>query len=547
MCYDKPNEVKDEMAAIIKQLDKRTGITYVYESVSYWDKEKKQSRAKRTLIGRLDNETGEIVKTDGRGKKQKEFQSNKGIKFTPEVKVQRLFYGATYLLDEIGKKIGIEKDLKACFPDTYKQILSLSYYLVLEPESTLYRFDKWHQLHKHPYGQNITSERSTSIFTSITEDAKNKFFKLQGKRRVEKEFWAYDTTSISSYSEALKQIQYGKNKENDDLPQLNLALVFGESSNLPFYYRKLPGGMSDAKAVKSLLAEFDVLGFPKAKLVMDRGFYSEKNINGLFKERVKFLIGVKNNLKFIRRELDGVRHKIRSFENYSEKHSLYAYTIRTNWEYKQEFPRKGKILEKRRLYIHFYFDIERAAEEEAKLDIKLSMLYQDLISEQRNPKQEKPYEKYFHIKTTPKRGTQAILKDDVVALEKQQFGYFALIGNVTLNAVEALDVYRTKDVIEKAFGNLKERLGMRRLRVSTEKSLEGKLFVQFIALIYLSFIKTKMKDTGLFKKFTLQKALDQLDLIESFGSLGHKMHVGELSEKQLNIFKAFDIQPQTSL
>ena len=54
---------------IIKQYDKRTGITYVYESKAYWDKEKQQSRAKRTLIGRIDPETGEIVPTDGRHRK----------------------------------------------------------------------------------------------------------------------------------------------------------------------------------------------------------------------------------------------------------------------------------------------------------------------------------------------------------------------------------------------------------------------------------------------------------------------------------------------
>lgn len=35
--------------AIIKQFDKRSGITYVYDSKSYYDKEKKCSRAKRTL------------------------------------------------------------------------------------------------------------------------------------------------------------------------------------------------------------------------------------------------------------------------------------------------------------------------------------------------------------------------------------------------------------------------------------------------------------------------------------------------------------------
>jgi len=56
--------------SIIKHKDKRTGITYVYESESYWDKEKQQPRSKRKLIGKLDEETGEVVPTDGRGKKR---------------------------------------------------------------------------------------------------------------------------------------------------------------------------------------------------------------------------------------------------------------------------------------------------------------------------------------------------------------------------------------------------------------------------------------------------------------------------------------------
>lgn len=57
--------------AIIQQHDKRSGITYAYESHSYWDKEKKMTRAKRTLIGRVDSETGKIIPTDGRCKKDK--------------------------------------------------------------------------------------------------------------------------------------------------------------------------------------------------------------------------------------------------------------------------------------------------------------------------------------------------------------------------------------------------------------------------------------------------------------------------------------------
>ena len=54
--------------AIVRQHDKRSGITYVYESTSYWDKEKQQSRSHRKLIGRLDPETGKVVPTKGWGK-----------------------------------------------------------------------------------------------------------------------------------------------------------------------------------------------------------------------------------------------------------------------------------------------------------------------------------------------------------------------------------------------------------------------------------------------------------------------------------------------
>ena len=61
------------MASIIKSLDKQTGVIYVYESESYWDKEKKQPRSKRKLIGKIDGQTGEIVPTGGRkGRKKKE-------------------------------------------------------------------------------------------------------------------------------------------------------------------------------------------------------------------------------------------------------------------------------------------------------------------------------------------------------------------------------------------------------------------------------------------------------------------------------------------
>jgi transposase len=534
--------------AIVYQTDKRSGITYAYESISYWDKEKKQSRAKRKLIGRVDPITKQIVPTDGRGRTSKTQPREKKRGPVPSAYTSRKFYGATYLFDAIGEKLGIAHDLKRCFPDLAQQILSIAYYLILEDHNPLYRFEKWDHLHKHPYGQHIPSQRSSEIFASITEEARSHFFRLQGKRRTEQEYWAYDITSISSYSEALRQVQYGRNKEGDSLAQFNLALVFGETSNLPFYYRKLAGNIPDAKTLTHLLADLTTLGFSKLKLVMDRGFYSEANLNALFKEHLKFLISAKMSLSFVRQELDGVYDQFRSFEHYNEQYELYCHTVQTQWQYTEHRPYKGDTLSaSRRLYIHYFYNIDKAAEDEKAFDRKLIGLKKELESGKRVPEHETLYKKYFEVKLTPKRGARVTVKEEAVARAKRYYGYFALMTNETMDAVTALELYRNKDVVEKAFGNLKERLNMRRTLVSSEQSLDGKLFVEFVALIYLSYIKKQMQETGLFQTYTLPGLLDKLDVIECFEAPGQELRVGELLEKQKEIYEKLGVELPSSL
>ena len=541
--------------AIIHQKDKRSGITYAYESKSRWDKEKQQSRSKRTLIGRWDEASGKIIPTDGRCRKDKPHtptpnqtnQQQHGL--IPYTETAHRFYGATYLFDAIGDTIGITHDLEHCFPNTYKQILSIAYYLILEDNNPLYRFETWGMTHQHPFGHYIPSPRSSELFATLSDDAITQFFRLQGKRRIEKEYWAYDSTSISSYSEVLKQVQYGNNKEGDHLAQLNLLLVFGEKSGLPFYYRKLAGNIPDVKTVKNLLADLDVLGLEKTKLVMDRGFYSEANINALYHEHLKFLIGVRISLAFVRKELDVVHGDgIRQFQYYNEDMDTYGITRPIEWQYTENRPYKGDILhETRRMYLHLFYNIDKGAEYERAFDHRLAQYYQELLSNDRKESHEKEYMKYFDLHQTPKRGLQITVKKEVIQNEKRYFGYFALISNEKMDAFTALQTYRTKDVVEKAFGNIKERLNMRRLLVSSERSLDGKLFVEFIALIFISYIHKKMQDQKLYKEYTMHQLLDKLDLIECFLYPGHKLRVGEVLEKQKEIYNQFGVNPPTSL
>ena len=120
------------------------------------------------------------------------------------------------------------------------------------------------------------------------------------------------------------------------------------------------------------------------------------------------------------------------------------------------------------------------------------------------------------------------------------------ISNEKMGSIEALELYRNKDMAEKAFGDLKERLNMRRTLVSSEQGLNGKLFVEFIALIYLSYLKKQMQQAHLFKDYTMTALLDKLDIIECFEHPGYKLQIGEVLEKQKQIYMALNISPPPS-
>ncbi len=542
------NEVTE--MSIVHQHDKRSGITYVYESTSYWDKEKKQGRSHRKLIGRLDPETGEVVATDGRGKRRGQAKqmdapppaSKKGP--VPSDRRDRVFNGATYLFDRIGEETGITADLKTCFPNTYKQILSIAYYLILEDNNPLFRFKKWAKLHRHPDGQDIPSQRSTELFQCITEEDKARFFRLQAKRRMEDEYWAYDTTSISSYSESLKQVKYGKNKEDDKLPQFNLALLFGEESGLPFYYRKIAGNVPDVKTMKEMIRELDTPGYGKIKLCMDRGFYSKDNINALYKDHLKFLIGTSTALSYAKTFIHDIGGDKDQYANYNGELELYVFTKTIQWEYEHKRPNKGDTLKSsRRLYLHLYYHAEKQANDALIFNKKMDAYKQEILSGHRVLEHEKHYKKYFIIKETPKKGITLDYNQEAINQARERYGFFTLISNDIKDPVAALQLYRTRDVVEKAFGDLKDRLNMRRALTSSESALEGKLFVEFIALIFLSSIKKRMETADLFSKYTLHEVLDELDVIECYLEPGKAPVQGEVLKKQEELYRSLGVRP----
>lgn len=89
----------------------------------------------------------------------------------------------------------------------------------------------------------------------------------------------------------------------------------------------------------------------------------------------------------------------------------------------------------------------------------------------------KQYMRLFNVPETPIRGRNITYNDDVIRKAEKDYGYFVLLSNGIKDFAESLRIYRLRDLIEKSFGNLKDRFAMRRMSVSSEENFERKLFV----------------------------------------------------------------------
>ena len=94
----------------------------------------------------------------------------------------------------------------------------------------------------------------------------------------------------------------------------------------------------------------------------------------------------------------------------------------------------------------------RATDDKMAFNKLLESLEEVLKSGKRNPEHEKLYSKYYEIRKTPVRGMILVLKQGTIAEVEKNHDYFSLISNGVKDPLDALEIYRSKDFIEKAFG-----------------------------------------------------------------------------------------------
>lgn len=515
------------MAYRVYQTNKKTGTTYVYEAISFWDKEKKQPRNKQVCVGKLDPCTGDFIPS-------KRSVSEPEVLKDPAVTASAEIVGPFIVLDAISNRLGLAKLLKSCFPQEHRQILTMAYYLTSQG-GPLSHCEAWCKNHAHPHEKPLTSQRISEILRVITTDGKQTFLSSWMKKILEDDYLCYDITSISSYSKLNEYIKFGYNRDNEKLPQLNLAMLFGQKSCLPVYYERLPGNITDVTTLHNLLKTFKTMELKSLNYVMDKGFYSKKNVNELVASRSKFTLSVPLNNKWVQHAIDDIHDSIHGPEGYRklDDEVLYVHSRLYPW---------GK--DNRRCYLHLYYNAHRRAIAVDRFNEELVRYKAELESGKLVSEHQNAYDEFFVIKTTPKRGTKVSFNNEAVSQYISRYaGFQALLSNGIKDPVKALQVYRDRDVVEKSFDDLKNQVDMKRLRMHRSGSVDGRLFVQFIALIYISALRREMRKSDLMKKYTVRELLQEMETLTKVKYSGKYGHIlTEVTKPQREILQCLGIE-----
>jgi transposase len=513
------------MSYIVEQ--KIKGRVYLYEVTCYWDNEKKQPRQKRKYIG----------------PKHKRLNKSSSISKSDLKSLISFNYGNILLLNKIASNTGLEAILKKIFPTKWEDILALAYYDIMEGQSS-YKFSYWLLENYLPDVKKMSSSDISVLYEFLggMQNQRMEFMKLWSEHIKPINGIYYDITSISSYSNNIDYIEWGYNRDKENLPQLNLGLVCSKDSNLPFYYSLFTGSIVDVSTIKNQIKYLNILNIKTPFLVMDRGFCSIGNITEMDLNKFLFIQPLSFNLKKVKDLIFQNKDKIHKPEFAFKYNQDILYYIKSSLEI------NGKIF-----CAHIYLNEKSEIAQKHLFLSKLIEVEQKYKDKHFNSKKE--FEDYYNNYIPNKLKPYYQWNEEKKKIERNiktfenyisNIGYIIFLSNKkNIDKSYILDCYRQKDSIEKMFDVLKNEFDGNRLRVHSNINMEGKLFVKFISLIVYMKISQIMNKNKLFEKYSLKEMLLELKKIKQTIISNHQPIISEVSKKQKEILEIFDIKIET--
>lgn len=501
--------------------------TYVYGYRNEWDPEKKQSRiAKRIYVGTLNEITGRV-------KLGKKYLSNhpeyegKTLYFENRTLVERseqevaaevgqretswasnnLSYAATWALWQFASKNRILQNLQAVFGKQLgTNLLALAIYQLLDG-GAMNGYEDWLPDNWLPVSAPLSSQRISELLAQVDHGDMVNYFRLRFDRSKEnyqkwleeltqnakkkgsatvpstlqKMYMALDSTAISTFSMTIEDAAYGHAKQNPELKQINLTLAVDFLNGDVCYAREDEGSITDKSVYRSVLAQMKSYGFDldETVLVTDRGYSSIMNLQSLFNTDVSFVAGVPIAEKGLKDKFAKFREALCDLAFYNSEYDVYCRTIKEDWKQNTE---GGSI--DRTCFVHLYRFPEIALSQQKQLLKKVDKVLDKKRSGRVVDRDDWNFAARFITERKEEHDgkEKKIWEKNLEALRswERTAGCFVIRSDWLEDPIEALRIYRRRNIVEVAFRQFKVLNGGNRL-YATQTSYMGKLMVHTIA------------------------------------------------------------------
>ena len=426
---------------------------YLYEYKTVYDKQRKgPKKISGKLLGRITEQDGFIASS----KRKLEKAVDEKISTKP---LCREYGVSSLILTQFKKHV---KALQVAFPDYWKSILQIAYcrFVYRCPlKSIPFRLSQ--SFLPELLKSKAFNEKTSSAILKTIGGMNTQMLDYMKSFIHKDEYLLMDATNIFSSSNLITLSRMGYNSQMNFDPQFNLLYLYSAKTNMPVYYRILPGNIREVKAFKNCILE---AGLKDAVIVADKGFFSSKNIELLRQEKLRFILPLKRDNSII-------DYSLIDSNTFKEAGQCFEYEKRIIW------------------YQQYTWD-----------NMNLFMF----LDESLRVKEEKDF--LYRISTHPEE----------YSLEgyhklKNTFGTITLLTNLKRKYAEDIYLsYKSRMTIEILFDGMKNVLEADHTYMQDEQTLHGWMFINHITLQWYQQLYTELKKRSLLKKYSVNDFIQML-------------------------------------
>ena len=518
-------------------------VYYEYDRI--YDPSKQYTTVKRVTIGKVSEDDETKMRPNENFRKY--FSDAKIPEESVNFSRSSCLKSGTYMtIKKTVKDLELDKKLEEVFGAKQAgMILDFAAYSIITESNVAQHYPDY--AFNHPLftpDMKIYSDSSISeFFRSINENQRQSFLDSWNEERNHREriYVSYDSTNKNCEAGNISMIEYGAAKVDVGLPIFNYAIGYDVTNSEPLMYEKYPGSINDVSQLQFMIEKIKGYGYRNIGFILDRGYFSKENLRYMDSNGFGFVIMVKGCKEFIREQIKAQKGTFENeWSNQISEFDVYGKTVR-GFVYSSDTKKR---------YVHIYYSAAKAAGERARFEEKIMEMQKFLAKYQDTEHDFGPqFDKYFHMHYNKKTGHFVYGEPNlqVIREELDLCGYFAIISSDKMDAKEAINLYKSRDVSEKVFRADKSYLGNSCLRVASDEAAATKIFIGFIALIIRCRMYKLLKEKAreMVKKpnyLTVPAAIRELEKIEMIRHLDNVYRLDHaVTRTQKTILSAFDL------